>query len=362
MMCRTACQGTAALSLACLLLLTGCGAPAPPSPAPHERPPVIVITGDILLAGRAQRLIEEEGPAAPFAEVSAALRGADLAIGNLECALSTRGKRADKKYTFRADPTTAAALSEAGFDIITLANNHSVDYGREALADTMQALREAGIAFVGAGEDAERARQPVTMAAGEPPVKIAVLAFSNMEPVSFYAGPSRPGTNPAQPSVIKQSVSAARRQADIVIALFHWGGERDPSPTARQRELAYAAADAGADLVVGHHPHVLQGFERRGHSLIAYSLGNFLFPSRGERRSTMVLRYSPRRDGRARAEAVPCVIEGFRPRPARPEERAKGLARLAALSRALGAELPDADGAIAMPGRAASVDSPLPAP
>jgi poly-gamma-glutamate synthesis protein (capsule biosynthesis protein) len=350
------------LPVTCVLLLAGCGAPTPPSPAPRERPPVIAITGDILLAGRAERLIEEKGPAAPFAEVSAALREADLAIGNLECSLSTRGKRADKKYTFRADPKTVAALSEASFDVMTLANNHSVDYGPEALTDTLQTLREAGIAVVGAGEDAERARQPVIVARGEPPVKIAVLAFSNMEPVSFYAGRNRPGTNPAQPDAIRESVSRARRQADVVIALFHWGDEHSISPTARQRELAYLAADAGADLVVGHHPHVLQGFERRGSALIAYSLGNFLFPSRGACRSTMMLRYSPRRDGRAMVEVIPCVIEGFRPRPARQDERAECMTRLPALSRPLGAEMPDRRGVITMAGRASSVDSPLRAP
>ena len=354
---RSASRGAAARTLACLLLLTGCGAPMPPSPAPQERPPVIVITGDILLAGRAERLIEEKGSAAPFAEVSATLREADLAIGNLECSLSTRGKRADKRYTFRADPKTVAALSEAGFDVMTLANNHSVDYGPQALADTLQTLSEAGIAVAGAGADAELARQPVIVARGEPPVRIAVLAFSNMEPVSFYAGRGRPGTNPAQPDAIRESVSKARHQADAVIVLFHWGDEHSTSPTARQRELAYLAADAGADLVVGHHPHVLQGFERRGRALIAYSLGNFLFPSRGACRSTMMLRYSPRRDDRATVEIIPCIIEGFRPRLAHPHERAECLARLAALSRPLGAETPDRRGVIAMPGRGSSVDS-----
>lgn len=359
---RSASRGVRALPLTCLLLLAGCRAPTPPSRPRQERPPTIVITGDILLAGRAERLIEGQGPAAPFAEVSAALREADLAIGNLECSLSTRGKRADKKYTFRADPKTAAALSEAGFDVMTLANNHSVDYGPEALTETLQTLGEAGMAVVGAGEDAERARRPVIVARGEPPVRIAVLAFSNMEPVSFYAGGDRPGTNPAQPDAIRESVSTARRQADVVIALFHWGDEHSTSPTARQRELAYLAADAGADLVVGHHPHVLQGFERRGRALIAYSLGNFLFPSRGACRSTMMLRYSPRRDGRGMVEVMPCVIEGFRPRPARQDERVECMGRLAALSRRLGAEMPDRQGVITIAGRASSVDSPPAAP
>jgi poly-gamma-glutamate synthesis protein (capsule biosynthesis protein) len=290
------------------------------------------------------------------------LRKADLAIGNLECSVSRRGKPAHKRYTFRADPRTVAALAEAGFDVITLANNHSADYGPAALSDTLAAAGDAGIAVVGAGEDADHARQPVIIESGEPPAKIAVLGFSNMRPAYFYAGPDRPGTNPANRDAISETVSAARRQADIVIVLFHWGNERSPSPSPIERQLAHTAADAGADLVVGHHPHVLQGFERRGHTLIAYSLGNFLFPSRGPCKSTLMLRYTPKRDGSARVEAIPCVIDGFQPRLADTEERAECLRQLRTLSAALGAELPDRDGVIALPPRRASVDTPRPAP
>jgi len=282
------------------------------------------------------------------------LAEADLAVGNLECSLSMRGTAADKKFTFRVNPKTVAALSEAGFDVVTLANNHAVDYGQAALSDTIGAVTDAGIAVVGAGEDAASARQPVILEAGDPPVRIALLGFSNMQPTSFYAGRNRAGTNPAHPDAIRECISAAGRQADVVVALFHWGDERSSSPSASQRQLAYLAADAGADLIIGGHPHVLQGFERRGHSLIAYSMGNFLFPSRGECRTTMMLRYTPQRDGRARVEAIPCVIDGFQPRLADEKERAKCLSRLRKLSAPLGEELLDAGGRIALPPRSGS--------
>jgi poly-gamma-glutamate synthesis protein (capsule biosynthesis protein) len=309
--------------------------------------------GDILLAGRAERLIADKGAAAPFAGVSGVLREADLAVGNVECSLSKRGTAAEKKFTFRADPKTVAALTDAGFDVVTLANNHAVDYGPTALSDTIAAMKSAGIAVVGAGDDAASARQPVIIKAGDPPLSIAFLAFSNMRPTDFYARRNRPGTNPAYPDAIKKAVSAAKRHADVVIALFHWGDELSESPSASQRYLAYLAADAGADLVVGHHPHVLQGFQRRGHALIAYSLGNFLFPSRGERRTTIILRYTPQRDGRARVEAVPCVIDGFQPRPADQKQRAACLRHLRKLSAALGDELLDGDGSLTLsPSRA----------
>lgn len=347
------------LCLGCAIILsplTGCARPVPVPTRPAERAPTIVFTGDILLAGRAGRLIEEKGTGAPFAGVSEVVREADLAIGNLECAISTQGKPADKSYTFRAAPKAARALSEAGFDIMNLANNHSVDYGQEGLRDTLSALSAAGVGAVGAGGDAEGARQPALIRAGEPPITIALLAFSNMQPTIFYAGAHRPGTNPAHPDAIRQSVAAARGQADRVIVMLHWGDERSTLPSARQRELARIAVDAGADLVVGHHPHVLQGFERRGDALIAYSLGNFLFPSRGESRMTMILRYTPERNGSARLEVIPAVIEGFQPRLADAKEAADCLRRLRALSARLGAELLDSEGVITSPARAASVD------
>ncbi len=311
-----------------------------------------MFTGDVLLAGQAERLIEKEGPGVLFSAVRGALRGADLTVGNLECALATGGQAVEKKHTFRADPRTAAALAEAGFDLMTLANNHAADYGPEALLETGATLVKFGILPVGAGANAEEARRWAVVEVGSPPVRVALLAFSNMLPASFYASRERPGTNPARPSAIADDVAAAREQADVVVVLFHWGTELSSSPSEVQQRLAAVAADAGADLVVGHHPHVLQGLGMRGRTLIAYSLGNFLFPSAAGTRRTMILRYSPAvgsgaaPDGRARAEVIPCVIEGFRPRPASEGERTEILKRLAILSGPLGAAVHVEDGTV----------------
>jgi poly-gamma-glutamate capsule biosynthesis protein CapA/YwtB (metallophosphatase superfamily) len=141
------------------------------------------------------------------------------------------------------------------------------------------------------------------------------------------------------------------------VVLFHWGAERSDTPSRNQRRLAYAAADAGADLVVGHHPHVLQGIEVRGNCLIAYSLGNFVFPSRStSTRQTMILSYTPGTRGRAQAQVIPCVIEGFAPRPAVGKERRAMLARMRELCAGLGTSLA-ADGSLALPGRT-RIDNP----
>jgi len=330
--------------------------PEPPTPArAPAAPPTLAFTGDILLAGRAARMIAAEGPDAPFAGVADLLQAADLAVGNLECSLAAAGRPARKEFTFRAPPETADALRRAGYDVVGLANNHSADYGPQALLETLDAVRRRGLHPVGAGEDLDEARRVVLLARGSPPLRIALLAFSNMLPTDFYAGQRRPGTNPALLANIQEDIAAARRQADLVVAMFHWGDELSSTPSESQRYLAREAVQAGADLVVGHHPHVLQGFEQRGRALIAYSLGNFLFPSRGAASRTAVLRYQPQPDGSARAEVIPCTIEGFRPRLAVGDDRRQIIAQLQALSAPLGAELSD-DGVILLPAPAASVD------
>lgn len=324
------------LLLSFLLLLYARRLPFPPEPQPLViAPPTLLFTGDLVLAGRVGRLVEAEGPSPLLAEVREVLERADLAVGNLECALATTGRPASKRYTFRGRPEAAQALAEAGYDVLTLANNHSVDYGPAALLETLAAVRKHGMLAVGAGRDrAEAGRFPV-IARGSPPVRIAVLAFSHMLPTSFYASPTRPGTNPAGIAEVRADVAAA------------------PSPS--QRYLAEAAVEAGADLVVGHHPHVLQGLERRGHALVAYSLGNFLFPSRGQAQRTVILHYTATSEGAARAQLVPCVVDDFRPRLATGSEREQILEHVAALSHPLGLTL-GPDGTIALPPRRASVD------
>jgi poly-gamma-glutamate synthesis protein (capsule biosynthesis protein) len=190
---------------------------------------------------------------------------------------------------------------------------------------------------------------------GSPPVKIAVLAFSNMLPKSFYASSDRPGTNPARPQAMAADIAAARKQADVVVVLIHWGPELDSSPSEKQRRVGAVAVEAGADLVIGHHPHVVQGLEIRGHTLIAYSLGNLLFPTRMPSRPAMLLRYTPPQRGRdgarsqAEAAVIPCVIEGFQPRLATDAERSEILAHVAQLSRRLGTAVSPADGTIRVP-------------
>ncbi|MGH3113569.1 MAG: CapA family protein, partial [Gaiellaceae bacterium] len=221
--------------------------------------------------------IARHGPRWPWRSVAPALRAADLALANLEGAVSTRGTPAPGKlYTFRGPPSALrAAASFAGLDLVSLANNHSLDYGRTAFLDTIANARRFGLRTVGGGSSLTTARRPAIVKRGG--LRVAFLGFSDVRPLGFDAGAGRPGTVPAFPEIVRADVRAATRRADVVVAYFHWGVERTTVPTWRQRDLGQTALDAGATVVLGAHPHVLQPVERRGRRLIAWSLGNFVF-------------------------------------------------------------------------------------
>jgi hypothetical protein len=243
----------------------------------RSRPVLLAAVGDVNLGDGPGALIDAFGPRYPWTATAGTLRRADVAFGNLECAVSTRGAPVPKQYNFRGHPSALRTMATyAGFDVLNLANNHTGDYGTQALLDTVANVRRFGIKAVGAGGSLASAAQPrVIERLG---LRIAFVGFSNILPAEFYAGPTRAGTQPATPELIAAGVRAARKRADVVIATFHWGVERSPTPDGRQRAFASTALAAGADAVIGAHPHVLQPIERPGAKrLVAYSLGNFVF-------------------------------------------------------------------------------------
>jgi poly-gamma-glutamate synthesis protein (capsule biosynthesis protein) len=204
------------------------------------------------------------------------LRRADIAFGNLECAVSRRGHPVPKEFNFRGRPRALrVAHRVAGLDVLNLANNHTGDYGRTAMLDTVRYIRRFGMVAVGAGGSIRAARKPrIVRRLG---LRIAFVGFSDIGPYSFGAGPRKAGTSLASAGAIRSTVRAARRRADVVIATFHWGIERHGSPTGRQVAFANDALRAGASAVIGGHPHVLQPIRRHRRRLVAYSLGNFVF-------------------------------------------------------------------------------------
>jgi len=264
--------------------------------------------GDINLGDGPRAVMRVHGVRYPWRRVAPVLRGADIAFGNLECAVSTRGTKVPKTFNFRGSP---AALREvvrfAGLDVLNLANNHAGDYGMPALLDTVRAVRSSGAVPVGAGATLDAARRPqVVTRLG---LRVAFVGFSDIGPSSFFAGPSSPGTSFATVPGIRAAVRAARRRADVVVATFHWGIERDTAENARQRGFASAALGAGAVAVIGAHPHVLQPIRRAGaRRVVAYSLGNFVWAAGSAAAS---------RTGILRLRLSARGVEGVRLRPAR---------------------------------------------
>jgi len=281
------------------------------------RPVVLEAVGDITFGEQVGPAIERYGAAYPWTFVAPTLRAADITVGNLETSVSTRGVAAVKEYTFRGPPSALRPMHElAGFDVLTLANNHAVDYGRDALMDTVRAVRAAGIQPIGAGANEWQARRPAIVDAGG--LRIAFLGYSDVNPLGFNATPTLPGTAKAELGAIAADVHAALRRADLAVCFFHWGTELHPLPDARQRQFAAACLNAGAKVVLGAHPHVLGGVARPTRSsLVAWTLGNFVFPSSGVPSRTAILHVALAADGVRGDRLEPVRIDGFRPRPSR---------------------------------------------
>ncbi len=234
----------------------------------------LVFAGDVMLDDGPGRTVAEGGdPLAPF---DALLRDADVTIGNLECPVAASGTaHASKIYAFRADPRVMRVL-RGRFDAMSVANNHSGDQGHAAFRETLAHLRDAGITPFGGGRDLREAHAPLWIERAG--LRIAVLAYNGFKPRAFEAGPSWPGVAWAEDAEMAADIRAARRAgADVVIPFMHWGWEREPEPGARQWAQARLLIDAGADAVVGSHPHVTQGAALYRGKPIVWSLGNFVF-------------------------------------------------------------------------------------
>jgi poly-gamma-glutamate capsule biosynthesis protein CapA/YwtB (metallophosphatase superfamily) len=270
-------RGAVLTTAALLLALLPCAArgqetaePAPP------RDLTLLFVGDVMLSrGVGARMASKGDWTFPFLRIADTLRAADLTFGNLECPVSDVGRNRHHLYSFRADPKAIDGLTFAGFDVMSVANNHLYDWGPKALVDTLKRLREAGIKPVGAGAEDREAHYPTLVEVEG--VKLAFLAYVDVDPKVAAAGPQKPGVAWLDPERVLADIRFARPLADVVIVSLHWGIEYMTRPEPEQVELAHQMIDAGADLVVGGHPHVVQPLEEYQGRWIAYSLGNFVF-------------------------------------------------------------------------------------
>jgi poly-gamma-glutamate synthesis protein (capsule biosynthesis protein) len=236
----------------------------------------LIFVGDIMIAEDEEtgKLIEQGvDPFEPFASL---LKEADVAVGNLECVVTEGGEKVDKKYNFRAHPRCLPLLKQH-FTALSVANNHSGDFGKAAFAQQCELLERAGIPYFGGGRNKAAAHKPWIVERNG--IRIALLGYCEVYLKSFQAEESVPGIAWSEhDDEVLTDIRAAREKykADLVIPFMHWGDENEPT-TVREKKFARQMIDAGADAIVGTHPHVVQDVEYYKKDLIVYSLGNFLF-------------------------------------------------------------------------------------
>lgn len=322
---------------------TSVGAPSPTALAaavtetvPAGVSVTISAVGDISLAREVVERMRQEGAAYPFALVARLIDG-DIGFGNLEGALTERGEPWPKGYNFRTPPQFSTALTAGRIGVVTLANNHTMDYGAIGLEDTVAALDAAGVRHAGAGADEAAARAPAVVEVRG--LRVAFLGYvltpdeyGGFSVRAWAAGSGKPGVAIGSAEAIVADVAAAKRAADFVIVALHAGDEYQAAPNATQRTLAQTALDAGADAFIGAHAHVVQPVEQRGRQLVAWGLGNFVFDLDAvdlanipQPRVSLVLRITLTKGAGVTAwEAIPVTLDETqdRPRPATTEEAA----------------------------------------
>ncbi|GAB7188066.1 CapA family protein [Kitasatospora sp. Ki12] len=329
-----------------LTAVTGCGpddpdpapassaaAPAPSSAAPGPGAPstgaaptknaaprpdgtiTVAFAGDVHFEGRTEARLAVQPPEPALGPLSRTLADADLSVLNLETAITGRGAPEPKLYTFRTSPKALSVLKDSGVDVVSMANNHAVDFGADGLTDTLAAKDSSPIPVVGVGHNATEAYAPyVTTVRG---VKVAVVAASQVEDLTnqkWRAGANKPGIASALdvPALVK-AVETAKRQAPVVLVYLHWGEEGKACPTSAQTAVAKKLATAGATAVVGTHAHTMVGSGMLGNTYVGYGFGNFLwygtsnYPNSNE---TGVTTLTLTADGKVTGEAfAPATID-----------------------------------------------------
>ena len=243
------------------------------------------MAGDVHFEGVLEGRLDD--PADALSPATATLAAADLAVVNLETSVGTGGRPAPgKEFTFQAPPSVFAALAAAGIDVATMANNHALDFGRDPLGGAFRAIDAAlaadpPLAVVGIGRDADEAFRPARVAVDDTVIATIGATVADDDPTAdptgqWAAGARSPGTADAiDPARLLRTVEQANRTADVVVVYMHWGIQEEQCPTNGQRSLAADLVDAGGDIIVGSHSHLLQGDGRLGDGYVAYGLGNY---------------------------------------------------------------------------------------
>lgn len=294
--------------------------------------------GDLALHAQYDELSRKYGPEWFFSGVSPLLRQSDLTFGNLESVLSSLGSpNTAKRLCLRGNPVFVKGLASAGFTVVSLANNHSFDFGADAYCDMRASLEDSGISAVGGGENLAAARRPLFVEHNG--VRLLFLAYSAEDTNGFNeATGDTPGVALLKPEAVKEDIASHQGKADCIIVSLHWGEEFNHYPTPEQVLTARQIIDAGAKIVLGHHAHVLQGIERYRGGVIAYNLGSLMMsgPSGDYRyvlqennRESVILMIHISKDGISDVEITPTRLdENLRPNICEGIKRDEVLGRL----------------------------------
>ena len=308
--------------------------------AVDEPPFSLIVVGDIMLGDHARQALKGGGIDYPFEAVLPLLKNSSIVLGNLEGPLARKSAREARNYSYKVNPGLAAALARAGVNVLTLANNHTLDCGREGVLETLEALASAGTGAIGAGANLGAAHRPLIRQAGS--WRVGLLGYYWNERCAASA--DLPGAAMGTPGALKADIGALRDRVDRVVVTYHWGVPYYCEPSMENRARARFAVDCGADVVIGHHPHIVQPFEIYHGCPIFYSVGNFTFGSRNSHAEGLLvaIRFE---DAQTTVNVYPLYVKNrdprvrFQPKVLRGAGADRALRTLAEISGPAGAEL-----------------------
>jgi len=292
----------------------------------------LIAVGDISFSRSVEKEVKKKNDYNyPFLKVKDFLKTGDIVFGNLETPITPGREIQSGEMIFRSNPQTAQALKEAGFTLVSLANNHTPNFGEKGLLDTFEYLSSQGIKYVGAGKNSQEAYSPVILEIRG--IKFAFFAYTdqNLVPSFYEAAENQAGTAFLKEERLRQEIDKIRSKVNFIIISLHSGEEYTPQPNNRQTNFAHRAVDFGADLVIGHHPHVVQTAEKYKDKYIFYSLGNFVFDQMWSQQTKqgLAIKVDFSKEKVERISLFPVIIENFcQPRFAEEKEKKQIIKRL----------------------------------
>ncbi|MDG4846979.1 CapA family protein [Peribacillus frigoritolerans] len=289
-----------------------------------DQPLTMTMVGDVMMGRYVEEVTEKHGYEYLFRYMKPYFTNSDYVSGNYEhTALKeevSNYKGADTPIRLNSNTSGVAAVKDAGFSVVSLANNHMMDYEEQGLLDTIDEFKSADMHYVGVGSNTAEAKNSIDYADVNG-VRVATLGFTDVYGKDAVSKSNKAGLLNSNPDLLFEMIGKARDakqgNADLVVVNMHWGQEYSTSTTDRQKDLAKAIIDAGADIIIGHHPHVLQSFDVYKDGIIFYSLGNFIFDQGWTRtKDSAMVQYHLANDGKATIDVVPLQIEEATPRPA----------------------------------------------